>query len=171
MSLSAPRPRTHGTSARVREGVRGCQLSASRLRVQYGARWVDVDWNQRVTTIPKDKRGRTTHVPLNDAAFVALTTLRRRQRLDRVRLRWCLRAAELVRRSFGDSQRRRNFVALPAAHLCIATRDVWRRHEDRGRVATRLNAADGYAIRSPCTRLRNEGGAADAQGVQRAEAG
>jgi integrase len=50
------------------------------LSEQYGARWSDVDWNQRVLTLPKDKGGRTTHVPLNDAAFVALTALRRRHR-------------------------------------------------------------------------------------------
>jgi integrase len=49
-----------------------------RLSEQYGARWADLDWNQRVLTIPRDKGGRTTHVPLNDAAFVALTALRRR---------------------------------------------------------------------------------------------
>jgi integrase len=47
-----------------------------RLSEQYHARWADVDWTQRDLTIPKDKGGRTTHVPLNDAAFIALTALR-----------------------------------------------------------------------------------------------
>lgn len=44
---------------------------------QYGARWEHVNWHQRVITIPRDKGGRTSHVPLNDRAFAALTELRR----------------------------------------------------------------------------------------------
>ena len=49
-----------------------------RLSEQYGARWESVNWEQRVLTIPQDKSGRTSHVPLNDAAFEALRQLRRR---------------------------------------------------------------------------------------------
>ncbi len=49
-----------------------------RLSEQYGAQWDRVNWDQRVLTIPQDKSGKTSHVPLNDAAFAALTALRRR---------------------------------------------------------------------------------------------
>lgn len=49
-----------------------------RLSEQYGARWESVNWEQRVLTIPQDKAGRISHVPLNDAAFEALRQLRRR---------------------------------------------------------------------------------------------
>jgi len=49
-----------------------------RLSEQYGARWEHVNWEQRVLTIPQDKGGRMSHVPLNNAAFEALRQLRRR---------------------------------------------------------------------------------------------
>ncbi len=44
---------------------------------QYGARWRDVNFDQRVLTIPLDKGGKTSHVPLNGLAFLALKELRR----------------------------------------------------------------------------------------------
>jgi integrase len=49
-----------------------------RLSEHYGAQWDRVNWEQRVLTIPQDKGGKTSHVPLNDAALAALKTLRRR---------------------------------------------------------------------------------------------
>jgi|SRR6185437_5523876 len=45
---------------------------------QYGARWEQVDWERRIFTVPRDKGGRTSHVPLNAAALRALTELSRR---------------------------------------------------------------------------------------------
>jgi integrase len=42
---------------------------------QYGARWKDVDFEQRVLTIPLDKGGRTSHAPLGGAALQALFDL------------------------------------------------------------------------------------------------
>jgi len=45
---------------------------------QYGARWRDVDFERHVLTIPLDKGGRTSHVPLNAAALLALMELRQR---------------------------------------------------------------------------------------------
>ena len=44
---------------------------------QYEARWRDVDFERRVLTIPLDKGGETSHVPLNAAALRALLDLRR----------------------------------------------------------------------------------------------
>ena len=44
---------------------------------QYGARWEDVDFERRVLTIPLDKGGKTSHVPLSMAAVRALLDLRR----------------------------------------------------------------------------------------------
>lgn len=44
---------------------------------QYGAKWKDVDFEQRVLTIPLDKGGKTSHVPLNAAALRALLDLHR----------------------------------------------------------------------------------------------
>jgi integrase len=44
---------------------------------QYSARWRDVDFEQRVLTVPLDKGGKTSHVPLNAAALLALRELRR----------------------------------------------------------------------------------------------
>jgi integrase len=48
-----------------------------RLSEQYGARWRDVDFERRVLTIPLDKSGKTSHVPLNTSALFALRQLRR----------------------------------------------------------------------------------------------
>ena len=45
---------------------------------QYAARWPDVDFERRILTIPLDKGGKTSHVPLNAAALRALLDLRRR---------------------------------------------------------------------------------------------
>lgn len=42
-----------------------------------GARWKDVDFEQRVLTIPLDKGGKTSHVPLSAAALRALLDLYR----------------------------------------------------------------------------------------------
>jgi integrase len=44
---------------------------------QYRARWDDVDFERRVVTIPLDKGGKTSHVPLSAAALRALLDLRR----------------------------------------------------------------------------------------------
>lgn len=44
---------------------------------QYEAEWKDVDFEQRVLTIPLDKGGKTSHVPLNAAALQALLDLHR----------------------------------------------------------------------------------------------
>ncbi len=49
-----------------------------RLSEQYGARWKDVDWDRGVLTVPRDKGGRTSYVPLNEAALRALAELHRR---------------------------------------------------------------------------------------------
>ncbi len=48
-----------------------------RLGEQYRARWKDVDFERRVLTVPLDKGGRTSHVPLNAVALSALAELRR----------------------------------------------------------------------------------------------
>jgi integrase len=45
---------------------------------QYGARWEQVDWERRILTVPLDKGGRTSYVPLNAGALRALTELLRR---------------------------------------------------------------------------------------------
>jgi integrase len=42
---------------------------------QYGTRWKDVDFEQRVLTIPLDKGGKTSHVPLGGAALQVLLDL------------------------------------------------------------------------------------------------
>jgi integrase len=42
---------------------------------QYGARWKEVDFEQRVFTIPLDKAGKTSHAPLSAAALRALLDL------------------------------------------------------------------------------------------------
>jgi integrase len=44
---------------------------------QYATKWKDVDFEQRVLTIPLDKGGKTSHVPLSAAALRALLDLRR----------------------------------------------------------------------------------------------
>lgn len=44
---------------------------------QYDARWKDMDFEQRVLTIPLDKGGKTSHAPLNAAALRALLDLHR----------------------------------------------------------------------------------------------
>ncbi|HYL46546.1 MAG TPA: site-specific integrase [Candidatus Limnocylindrales bacterium] len=44
---------------------------------QYGTRWKDVDFERRVLTIPLDKGGKTSHVPLSAAVLRALLDLRR----------------------------------------------------------------------------------------------
>ena len=48
-----------------------------RLREQYTARWRDVDFERRVLTVPLDKGGQTSHVPLSKAALRALLDLHR----------------------------------------------------------------------------------------------
>ena len=48
-----------------------------RLGEQYGARWNDVDLERSVFTVPLDKGGKTSHVPLNPVAFRALADLHR----------------------------------------------------------------------------------------------
>lgn len=48
-----------------------------RLGEQYGARWVDVDFERRILTVPLDKGGKTSYVPLNMAALCALAQLYR----------------------------------------------------------------------------------------------
>jgi integrase len=45
---------------------------------QYGACWTDVDFERRVLTVPFDKPGRTSHVPLNASASHALVALHAR---------------------------------------------------------------------------------------------
>jgi integrase len=50
-----------------------------RLSEQYGARWKDVDFERRVLTVPLDKGGNTSHVPLNPPALQALLELRRQR--------------------------------------------------------------------------------------------
>jgi integrase len=42
---------------------------------QYSARWQDVDFERRVLTVPRDKSGRTSHLPLNANALHALVQL------------------------------------------------------------------------------------------------
>jgi integrase len=44
---------------------------------QYGTKWKDVDFDRRVLTIPLDKGGKTSHVPLSAAALRALLDLSR----------------------------------------------------------------------------------------------
>ena len=44
---------------------------------QYSTKWKDVDFEQRVLTIPLDKGGKTSHVPLSAAAVRALLDLSR----------------------------------------------------------------------------------------------
>jgi integrase len=44
---------------------------------QYGSRWKDVDFERRVLTIPLDKGGKTSHVPLSAIGLRALLDLRR----------------------------------------------------------------------------------------------
>jgi integrase len=51
--------------------------SGLRQGEQYAARWADVDFDRRIITIPLDKGGKTSHVPLNAAALRALLDLRR----------------------------------------------------------------------------------------------
>jgi len=46
-----------------------------RVSEQYGALWEHLDWKHRVLTVPIDKGGRTSHVPLNAAALSALNEL------------------------------------------------------------------------------------------------
>jgi integrase len=46
-----------------------------RLSEQYTAKWKDVDFEGRVLTVPLDKSGQTSHVPLNTAALRALLDL------------------------------------------------------------------------------------------------
>ncbi len=50
-----------------------------RLSEQYGARWQDVDLERRVLTVPLDKGGQTSHVPLSAPAIQALRKLRERR--------------------------------------------------------------------------------------------
>jgi integrase len=54
--------------------------SGLRQGEQYAARWVDVDFKRRILTILLDKGGKTSHVPLNAAAFQALLILRQQHR-------------------------------------------------------------------------------------------
>lgn len=54
-----------------------------RLGEQYGARWRDVDFERRVLTVPLDKGGKTSHIPLNAAALRALAELHRRNSENR----------------------------------------------------------------------------------------
>lgn len=49
-----------------------------RLSEQYSARWDDVDFERCVLTVPLDKGGKISHVPLNAAALRALAELHRR---------------------------------------------------------------------------------------------
>lgn len=49
-----------------------------RLSEQYGARWSNVDFERRILTVPFDKPGRTSHVPLNVSAMHALVELHSR---------------------------------------------------------------------------------------------
>ena len=51
--------------------------SGIRQGEQYNARWADVDFERHVLTIPLDKGGKTSHVPLNKAALRALAELHR----------------------------------------------------------------------------------------------
>jgi integrase len=44
---------------------------------QYKAEWKDIDFEQRVLTVPLDKGGKTSHVPLNAAALQSLVDLHR----------------------------------------------------------------------------------------------
>lgn len=48
-----------------------------RLGEQYTAKWRDVDFERRVVTVPLDKGGQTSHVPLSKAALRALLDLHR----------------------------------------------------------------------------------------------
>jgi integrase len=48
-----------------------------RLGEQYSAKWKDADLERRVLTVPLDKGGQTSHVPLNAAALRALFDLNR----------------------------------------------------------------------------------------------
>jgi integrase len=51
--------------------------SGLRQGEQYGARWADVDFERRLVTIPLDKGGKTSHVPLNTTTLRALAELHR----------------------------------------------------------------------------------------------
>lgn len=44
---------------------------------QYSARWEDVDFERQILTVPLDKAGQTSHVPLSAAALKALLNLNR----------------------------------------------------------------------------------------------
>ena len=46
-----------------------------RVSEQYGALWEQVDWQHRILTVPIDKGGHTSHLPLNAAALAALSEL------------------------------------------------------------------------------------------------
>jgi integrase len=48
-----------------------------RLGEQYTAKWKDVDLEHRILTVPYDKGGKTSHVPLSTAALRALLDLNR----------------------------------------------------------------------------------------------
>jgi site-specific recombinase XerD len=49
-----------------------------RLSELYGLTWENVNVSRRVLTIPRSKNGETRHVPINSAAFAALTELGKR---------------------------------------------------------------------------------------------
>jgi integrase len=51
--------------------------TGSRQSEQYKAKWKDVDFEQRVVTVPLDKGGKTSHLPLNATALRALLDLHR----------------------------------------------------------------------------------------------
>ena len=37
--------------------------------------WKDIDFERRILTIPKTKNGDIRHIPLNETAFAAVTSL------------------------------------------------------------------------------------------------
>lgn len=52
--------------------------SGLRRGAQYHAQWQNVDFERRVLTVPLDKSGRTSHVPLNAGALRALAEMHKR---------------------------------------------------------------------------------------------
>jgi integrase len=110
---------------------------------QYGARWQDVDFEHCILTVPRDKRGRTSHVRLNDAALSALLRLRERTLLSG--------RDGLVRGLSVNDRDHRILVALSPPHLCQSSRDRWCRPTNRGRIAQGQDATYGHEVFASCT--------------------
>ncbi len=125
--------------------------SGLRRGEQYHAQWQNVDFERRVLTVPLDKSGRTSHVPLNAGALHSLAELHNRTGDSDLVCGGARSSRSWFERALGNGHPRSSLARSPT-YFRVALSDEWGGPTHRGRTPARQLLGYGDALRPPRTR-------------------